>query len=762
VIPDHERVARLLAGARHRDAGVLLEPEGMAVLEALGIEVPRRLELRSAAEAQRLAAPPFAGERAVVKVVSARILHKTEAGGVAIVPNTVAAIAAAIADMEQRLPADPMGGFTVSEHLPFEPALGHELLVGLRWTADFGPVVTVGAGGVATEVLAGAFGEGGSLAVLSPALADGDRVERALAGVAAVRLVSEPLRGRPARVERARLADVVRRVLGLAERFCPVPLAEFEVNPLVLSNGRLVALDALGTLGPARPAAAAPRPLKKLKALLEPRSVAIVGVSEKSLNPGRVILRNLLRDGFDAGRITVIKPACDAVDGVRCVASIEALPERVDLLVLAISAAQAPDAIAAAADGARAESVILIPGGLEEREGSGPIVARMRDALARSRAAAWRGPVVNGGNCLGIRSVPGRCNTFFIPEYKLPLPRGASDPLALLSGSGAFVVSKASKLGGLNPRYAISVGNQMDLTLADYLEGLAEDPALELFAVYAEGFQPLDGRRLLAATRAITDSGRTVVLYRAGRTRAGAAAAASHTAAIAGDYAVTRALARAAGAVVAETLEDFEDLVALFARLRGRAAAGPRLGALSNAGFECVAIADSLGDLVLADWTPGTRNGLGALLERARLADIVTVRNPIDLTPILGDEAYAEAARLVLEDPQVDVGLVGCVPMTGALDTLARGEGHPDDVDRATSVASRLAKLFHQTSKPWVAVVDAGRLYNRMAQRLEDGGVPTFRTADRALRLLGLWYAARRSADAVRVGTAERPAAARG
>ncbi len=751
--PDAGLVARLFERARPRGAGALLESEGLALLEALGLDVPRHLELRDAAAVAALAAPPFAGERAVVKVVSTRIRHKTEAGGVAIVPNTVASIGAAARDMERRLPAADVDGFMISEYVPFSPALGHELLVGLRWTDDFGAVVTVGAGGVATEFLAGAFRDDSALAVLSPALARGDEIERALARVTAVRRVTEPLRGQPPPLEMSRLADVVRRFLWLAERFAPVPLAEFEVNPLVISGGRLVALDALATTGSARPAPAPARPLAKVRALLEPRTVAIVGVSEKGLNPGRIILQNLLRDGFDPARITVVKPGTAAIDGVRCVPALDALPERVDLLVLAIAAGQAPEAIAAAADGARAESIILIPGGLDERPESAPLVARMREALARARASAGRGPVVNGGNCLGVRSVPGRVNTLFIPEHKLPLPRGAASPMALVSGSGAFAVSKTSKLAGLNPRYVISVGNQMDLTLADYLEVLKDDDGVELFAVYAEGFQPLDGLRFLAAARAITDAGRTVVLYRGGRTQAGAAAAASHTAAVAGDYAVTRALAAAAGVVVADSLEDFEDLTRLFALLRGRRPAGTRLGAVSNAGFECVAIADSLGAFTLAEWTPETRAALVALLERARLADIVAVRDPIDLTPTLGDSGFAEVSRLVLEDPLVDVGLIGCVPMTGALDTLAPGSGHTDDIGREDSIAGRLVRLFHATTKPWVAVVDAGRLYDAMAQRLEDGGVPTFRTADRALRLFDRWCAARLRAPADEAGS---------
>ena len=300
-----------------------------------------------------------------------------------------------------------------------------------------------------------------------------------------------------------------------------------------------------------------------------------MGVSEKGVNPGRQILRNLLADGFPAADITIVKPGSEQIDGVKCVPSLEALPARQDLLILSISAAQAPEAIAAIAEGQRAESVILIPGGLEEKPGSEPLVARMRQAIADSRATAWGGPVINGGNCLGVRSVPGRYNTLFIPDHKMPMARGAESPVAFVAGSGAFAVSKANKLATLNPRYILTIGNQMDLTAADYLEFLRDDPAVEHLRRLPRGL-PAARRPALPATcaREIVAGGRTVILYRAGRTSAGAAAAASHTASVAGDYAVTRRLAEAAGIVLADTLEDFEDLVRLFVALRR--AARPR------------------------------------------------------------------------------------------------------------------------------------------------------------------------------------------
>ena len=115
----------------------------------------------------------------------------------------------------------------------------------------------------------------------------------------------------------------------------------------------------------------------------------------------------------------------------------------------------------------------------------------------------------------------------------------------------------------------------------------------------------------LRAAREITAGGRTVLLYRAGRTAEGAKASASHTASIAGDYAVTRELARAAGVVVADSLSDFEELVRLFTFLRGKRVEGTRLGAISNAGFECVAFADNLGRFSL----PAFDEATGARLE---------------------------------------------------------------------------------------------------------------------------------------------------
>jgi acyl-CoA synthetase (NDP forming) len=169
--------------------------------------------------------------------------------------------------------------------------------------------------------------------------------------------------------------------------------------------------------------------------------------------------------------------------------------------------------------------------------------------------------------------------------------------------------------------------------------------------------------------------------------------------------------------------------------LDGRRVDGLSLGVVSNAGFECVAVADSLRPLRLAPLEADTRRRLDAIFDRARIAGFVDVHHPLDLTPIAGDEAFAAAVEAVLDDPGVDVALVGCVPLTAALATL------PDEVEREGGVTARLAALWRDSDKAWVAVVDSGALYDPFASALAAAGVPVFRSADRAARLLARYTA---------------------
>ena len=131
------------------------------------------------------------------------------------------------------------------------------------------------------------------------------------------------------------------------------------------------------------------------------------------------------------------------------------------------------------------------------------------------------------------------------------------------------------------------------------------------------------------------------------------------------------------------------------------------------------------------------------LLKHARVDTIVDLRNPVDVTPMMDDAVFAAAVRVIMEDENVDLGLVGCVPFSPVIQTLAPDDSYPENVRSTDSIAMRLVRLNAVFKKPWVAVVDGGHRYDAMASMLEDAGIPTFRSADRAVRLLGIWAAAR-------------------
>ncbi|MEW5990245.1 MAG: acetate--CoA ligase family protein [Chloroflexota bacterium] len=734
------RPAEILRRARAAGLTSLPEPDGLVLVEALGIAVPRRIVLTPGRRPTARDIEAVPGDRLVVKVVAPGIAHKSDVGGVVVVERDPDAVAAAIAGLDASIGPGRLTGILVEELVAHDSGPGGELLVSLRWTADFGPIVGVGLGGVHAEQLARDLQPGRELAMFEVDR-PGAEIADALRGATAVRLATEPQRGRAALVEMTSLVAVVERLASLAPLTGPGGLRELEINPLALTPDGLVALDVLTTLdsdeAAARRIADLPvRPLWKLGRLLRPTSIAIAGVSASD-NPGRTILRNLLREGFEPGRIVVVKPGATSIDGCACVPDVASMREKVDLFVIALSATRTPALLGDVVASDAAHSIIVIPGGLEET-GRGQVHAEaIRTALLASRARPGGGPLVNGGNCLGIRSRPGGYDTFFIPEAKLPPSSGPPAPLAIVAQSGAFALSRLSRLAGLDPTYVISVGNQLDLTIGDWLEHLAADPAIRVIGVYVEGFAPLDGRRFLAAARTIVARGRTVILYRAGRTAAGASASASHTAAIAGDALVTRRLAEGAGVVVADDLEAFDDLVRTFVRLDRRTVSGRRLGAMSNAGFECVAIADNLARLSLAPFTATTRQRLAAILAGAGIGEVVEVHDPFDLSPMGDDATFAAVAEAILADDGVDVGLVGNVPFTATLQTLPAEAGRAENLAAPEAVAARLVDLWQRTTKAWLAVVDAGPLYDPLAGALDAGGIPVFRTADAALRALG-------------------------
>ncbi len=726
----------------------LLEHEVYALLASGGFDVPRHVFWEGAPGDPPRRIQEFLegvpGGEVVLKIASPDLAHKSDVGGLSLSKKSPESISAAARkmweDVGRRAPgASRLGILVVEKLVPASGTPAAEALLSFKNDLAFGPVLVFGLGGLLTEWY-GQMAPGATTAILRPGDVQRD-LQAAVDTSPALKIFFESSRASakaPLSLDKvaARLETLSKNLIfsfspenSLGNR----TLEELEINPVLLcADGRWVAADGKARFSERR-VARVRRPLEKISHLLAPKSAVVFGASANEANPGRIILRNLKASETIAyGGLRAIHPRVESIDGVPCLKSAKDLPGPVDLAVVAIPAGAARDAIRDLCANDLARAIILIPGGFSET-GNRALEDEIRSALAGSRLLPSGGPVLVGGNCLGVVSKHAY-NTFFLPQYKLPFHDAPGDRLVAVSQSGAYLVSFTSNLDGIVfPRASISYGNQIDLTAADFLEYFEMDPSVRVLAFYVEGFLPLDGARFAAATRRLTAAGRRVLVYKAGRTALGARAAESHTASLAGDWDIARALLEGAGAVVATTLDMFEDHTKIFTMLGDRVPSGRRLAVLSNAGFECGAVLDRLYELTPAALSLETKARLAACLPAIAHQD-----NPVDATPMADTAAFVSAAEALLADPGVDSLIVSPIPVTPALDDLAPDPSgsHGENIYAPGSLSQELLRLFKKTAKPLVVNVDSGRLYDAFVDVLQRGGIPVYRKIDRASRAL--------------------------
>jgi len=735
----------------------LLEPELYAFLREAGLSVPPFYSVDPSRPLDDQVKVLGTG-KVVVKVVSPAITHKTEMGGVRVSDDEKGAIMEAIRGVLEVVRtrggeklASTIGEVLVAGFVNGDKGIGGEFFVGLRQSRDMGPTMAAGFGGLDAEEMAAKFQPGQSMVILSPLVTS---VEDGLAkcyGAYSFRRLTGRTRQGKRLVEDAELARIFEFFYALAresvEGEAGYVVEEFEVNPFLASDGKLVAVDAF--LRFSRNRVKEPHAdIEKVRLLLKPSTIAIVGASRKGMNPGRVILRNLLREGFPKEFIRCLRPDPGDIDGVECVPAVKDLPWSADLLVVSVEAGQVPTIIEDAVTYKKATSILVVSSGMGETESGKETDLKVQRLLFGPRETGGWSPVVVGPNCLGIRSRPGRYDTLFIPETKLPLPEGGLSRVALVCQSGAFMVSRMSAMPYLDPIYLISIGNQLDLTLPDFVEALKDDPLVDGMVLYIEGFKPMDGLRLARLVREARQTGKDVIVYRAGRTAEGITATSSHTASVSGDYASCAEILKDAGAMVVESLDEFKAMLTMVTALRHRRVGGSRFGIMSNAGFEIVGMCDNiLPDLggKLATLSPRTVDSIRALMAEKGIDRLITIHNPLDFTPMSNDTIMARSLEAYLSDEGVDAVVMGVVPMTPALKTLPPGADPSgvDNIDDAGALPALLPPIIEQAGKPVVLVVDAGSLYDPLAKAFNMKGIPCVRSADVAIRGLQRYIAYR-------------------
>jgi acyl-CoA synthetase (NDP forming) len=383
-----------------------------------------------------------------------------------------------------------------------------------------------------------------------------------------------------------------------------------------------------------------------LERILHPHSVAVFGASDSKDKFGGRIMHFLVRHGF-LGEILPINPRRDEVLGRRAYPAIAAALAPPDVAILAVPGASLVATVHEAA-AAGVGCCVVISTGFAEAGAEG--AARQAELVAIARESGMR---LIGPNCMGL----------IVPHHRLALcssvvldtDRLADGVIGLVSQSGALMVSIVDRAAadGIGFRYGVSLGNQVDLEICDFLDYMVAEPETAALCVYVEGL--LDGarfRRSLAAARA---AGKPVLVVKTGRTQAGAKSARSHTASLAGAWEVFEAVCRDEGAVLAHDPDDMVRAAHFLVRHRA-----PRRGGaviLSSSGGGCGIASDRLSELgvPLATLTPQSRAQLGELLlppQADNPVDLGGRRQPEDV------EIAGDVARILLSDPGTAYGLV--------------------------------------------------------------------------------------------------------
>jgi acyl-CoA synthetase (NDP forming) len=493
------------------------------------------------------------------------------------------------------------------------------------------------------------------------------------------------------------------------------------MNPVVIDDtGEFVALDGVGLRSTDAHEEYCPVPLQD-DSFLNPRRIALAGVSAKAGSVGGLILENLRKSSLPDEGLLVIKPGVDEFAGVRCVPDVAALADDpVDILIIALPATRCVPMIEALCEqGGGAAVVYIVAGGIgdgADKEGYGERLSALIDS--RRQNGEWC-PAIVGPNGLGMLLSPLKLNSLFIPQSKLNVEFAPESDVALISQSGAFLITRLSRHSNLNLKYGFSIGNQLDMKLSDFMALVARDRSVRVLGIYVEGFVGGDACAVAKLVEQFRAENRHVIIYKGGRSQLGQTAAESHTGAMTGDYHVQKRLLHKAGAILTESFNQFNAVLKWMSAYPELRELG-KLAIVTNAGYETVGSVDTLGEYDSERLYPlsgDDRSALGSILERHGMQGLVAASNPLDLTPMADEAVYFDCVEAMIGFG-AGVVMLGLVPLSEQLDT--------HQLTQAEAFAARLRSLAQSTGRLIGVVIDAGMPYQSYKAVFERQGFPVF------------------------------------
>jgi acyl-CoA synthetase (NDP forming) len=612
------------------------EIDSKALFRRYGFQTTEPMLAVSAPESAQHAAR--LGRNVAMKIVSADIVHKAAAGGVAldVQPSDAEAAYQRLVDAARtRHPDAVIDGVLVEEMVP----PGIEIILGARHDNQFGGVVLLGFGGTNVE-----RGPKPELA-LTPVTEKQarDLVARAIE-------CHEMIEG----TMRDQLVRYVLAVAGPGGMLEAERVSELDVNPIILGGGRAIAVDGVVSFRDAMAAGEAPEDMERslarrraglrdLGALFAPKAIAFVGASTVPSKLGYRIVRNMRDFGYQ-GSIYPIHPSAPEICGIKAYPTIESVPGPVDRAFITVGAAQVPAMLSACARKGVQVAQVLTAGfsewsGEHDAQAGDELEGKIKQVLTDTSMR------MVGPNCIGTFAS--------VPRIAMGAPRSCpTEPgsITFISQSGTFAgdVVRRARVQGLPVGQVLSCGNCLDLDLLDYLLFCEGDPNTRLIAFYAESI-PNPALFFRAAERVT----KPIVMLKGGTTEQGQTAASSHTAALATDAALWAAAVDKAGILQVDSIGELMDALLIFAA--HGALRGNRLGIFGSGGGVSVTTSDAAArvGMSIAPLAPVTASAL-----RRFGVPGTSVANPIDI-PVWGlkeGDRYIleELAGLLKHDPSID------------------------------------------------------------------------------------------------------------
>jgi len=703
------------------------EYEVYQILNQVGIDSPKNFLLD---ENTDISTSPFTeNDPVVIKGLAENLWHKSDLNAVHFCEYNQSKVSSINREMKARLSEEyPWIGTLVSERVSFLSPSGipSEIFVSLTRDKCCGAVISIGFGGLLTEEWASELKT--PLLVWPSSVYNPFEALQEFSAHWLGRLLLGDARQQKAMITQEKLQHFFESLWLLNQIMLEKNIVLLEVNPFVITtSGNIIALDGVAVINKENTHDSCPIPLNH-EQFLSPNSIAIAGVSDKPGNIGAMILKNVRQSKIPVQRLHVIKPNIDSFQGINCLANIQGLVNNpVDILILALLAKTTVEMIKQLClQGSGAHVVYIVAGGIGDGADYDELGQQLEQLITTKRHNNLWCPALIGPNGLGMINTPLKLNTLFIPQEKLNIQFCDDAEVALVSQSGAFLITRLSRDNSLKLKYGFSIGNQIDMKFSDFIALIAKDKNVKVLGLYVEGFVDGDVCAISKLVKNIHQEKRHVVIYKGGRSERGKVAAAGHTGAMMGDYQMQKRLLSKSGAIFVETFNQFN---AVFKWLSAypQSQQMKKISIVTNAGYETVGSMDILGDTHstrLYDLTPNNLHVLKQVLKNNQLNDLVAPANPLDLTPMAGEKAYFECVEAMISFG-VDTILLGLVPLTNQLETEA--------LHHVETFAQQLRELANKSESCIGIILDVGLCYQEYKDVFQKENLPVFDSMDMAV-----------------------------